>query len=120
MAEAVALAIPFKRPPRFNLAEHWKSSTAQFGQKQERYPATLALAPEAAASLSAWYPLSPAKKLPHGVKFPVGWAVFDVQFEGQSHAQFMVMGFGPRARVLAPAELRERVQADILAAASAD
>jgi predicted DNA-binding transcriptional regulator YafY len=40
-----------------------------------------------------------------------------VDFDGFEEAQFVVMGYGPKARVLAPKELRERVNADIVAAA---
>ena len=118
MSKAVALAMPFQRPANFNLAGYWKASTEQLGLKRERYVATLALARDAAASLSGWCQLTPAKQVPRGVEFPIGWVVLDVEFEGLSHAQFMTLGFGPRALVLGPEELRERVRADLADAAA--
>jgi predicted DNA-binding transcriptional regulator YafY len=118
MTKAVALALGFKRPANFNLAAYWKGSTAELDRKREHYVATLALAGEAAASLSGWHRLSPPKDVRHGVEFPDGWAIVDVEFESFAQAQFIALGFGPRADVLAPVELRKRVRADIAAAAA--
>jgi predicted DNA-binding transcriptional regulator YafY len=117
MSKPVALAMPFKRPAKFDLAAYWKRSTAELGRQWERYPATLALAPEAVSSLRGWYQLSPAAAELHSPELPPGWVVFDVVFERLSLAQFVALGLGPRARVLAPVELRELVSADIAAAA---
>jgi predicted DNA-binding transcriptional regulator YafY len=117
MAKAVALAIQFKRPAKFDLAAYWKSSTAELGRQWERYTATLALAPEAEASLKGWCQLSPAQDGTRGVELPAGWTAYDVVFQNASEAQFVALGFGPRALVLAPEELRERVMADTAAAA---
>ena len=118
MAKAVALAMKFKRPAKFNLAAYWKSSTAALSQSRERYVATLALAPEALASLGGWYQLSPVEDSEWGIELTAGWPVFQVDFESASHAQFMALGFGPRARVLAPEELRRQVSDDVAAAAA--
>jgi predicted DNA-binding transcriptional regulator YafY len=119
MSRAVALAMKFKRPAKFNLAAYWRSSTAALSQSRERYSATLALAPEAVASLSAWYQLSPVEDSEWESDKTAGWPVFQVNFESFSHAQFMALGYGPRARVLAPEELRLQVRDDIAAAAAA-
>ena len=118
MSKAVVLAMGFKRPAGFNLGAHWKASTEQLGQQWERYVATLALAPEAAASLGRGSKLQPAKAVPGRAEFPAGWVVVDVEFEGLAQAQFVALGFGPRAEVLAPEELRSRVRTDIAAAAN--
>jgi len=107
----------FKRPAKFNLAAYWKGSTTELGRQWERYSATLALAPEAERSLRGWCRLSPAGVGRWGNDVPAGWAAFDVEFESRSEAQFVALGFGPRALVLAPEELRMCVRADIAAAA---
>ena len=117
MSKAVALAMTFKRPAKFNLAAYWKGSTTELGRQWERYSATLALAPEAERSLRGWCRLSPAGVGRWGNDVPAGWAAFDVEFESRSEAQFVALGFGPRALVLAPEELRMCVRADIAAAA---
>jgi predicted DNA-binding transcriptional regulator YafY len=117
MTEVTVLAMPFTRPAGFGLAGYWKASTAQLGRERGRYAATLALAADAAAALSGWYQVAPAKEVPRGAQFPGGWVVLDVEFEGMSQALFMAMGFGARAKVVAPDELRERVRADLAEAA---
>ena len=45
-------------------------ATAELSKSRERYAATLALAPEAAASLSGWCQLSPAGHVPRGKAIP--------------------------------------------------
>ncbi len=113
MSEAVALAIPFKRPGSFNLAAYWKSSTAQFGEQRVRFAAMLALTADAAKMLSGWCQVSPAKEAPSSVEIPSGWIVLDVAFEGVSEALFVTLGFGARVCVLGPEELRERVRDEL-------
>jgi len=116
MSRAVALAIAFKRPARFDLAAYWKGSTEELNRRREPYPVTLALAPEAVASLRGWCPLSPANDGAHPA-LPDGFSAYYVAFESASTAQFVSLGLGPRAIVLAPDDLRERVLADAQAAA---
>jgi len=53
----------------------------------------------------------------HSAQLPAGWVAFDILFERLSLAQFVALGLGPRARVLAPEELRDLVSADLAAAA---
>lgn len=118
MSKAIALAITFKRPAKFDLAAYWRRSTAELGQRWERYSATLALAPEAEKSLQDWCGLSPADER-RASEVPDGWAAFEVVFESRSQAQYVALGFGPQVLVLAPDELREKVRADITAAAKA-
>jgi predicted DNA-binding transcriptional regulator YafY len=118
MSGAVALAMPCKRPADFNLAAYWKSSTAQLDQQRAPCTATLALAPQAVASLGGWLHRSPATSVPHGFEPPATWVVLDVEFESLSHAHFVALGFGPRVLVLAPVELRSRVMADLVDAAT--
>ncbi|HEY4380686.1 MAG TPA: YafY family protein [Acidobacteriaceae bacterium] len=116
MAKAVALAITFKRPAKFNLATYWKTSTSELSAQRGQYVATLALAPEAAASLRRWSPLSPAEGVQRGRELPADWVIHRVDFDSRSEAHFCVLGFGPRVEVLSPDDLREQVQADVAAA----
>jgi predicted DNA-binding transcriptional regulator YafY len=117
MSQAVALAMTFERPPKFNLAAYWKGSTAELERQWERYTATLAVAPEAVKSLRGWYRSSPAAG-GREQEIPTGWTVLDVVFESRSQAHFAAMGYAPRALVLAPEELRRQVREDIVAAAN--
>lgn len=115
MSEVVALAIPFKRQAKFNLAEYWNASTARLAQTRESCVAMLGLAPEAVKSLNGWCQLTPANS---AEELPGGWAAFEVGFESLSQAQFVALGLGSKACVLAPDELRRKVGEEILAAAS--
>jgi predicted DNA-binding transcriptional regulator YafY len=110
IAEAVALAMPFKRPANFDLGAHWKASTAELDRQRGRYAATLVLAADAAASISKWCRVAPAKEK---VEVLEGWVALDVEFDGLSDALFLVLGFGSRVRVVGPEELRERVRSEI-------
>jgi predicted DNA-binding transcriptional regulator YafY len=112
ITNAVALTVPFERPANFDLARYWKTSTARLDQRRQSYAATLAMTPEAAASLRQWSPVAPSHEAPPPSQIPSDWIVFDVTFESFSHALFFALGFGPRTYVLSPAELRERVHTD--------
>lgn len=109
--EAALIDAPSVRPPDFDLAAHWKASTAQFMESRHRYHATLRLDPNAAARLKTWRMCSPvqAGELPDAS----GWMTLRVQFEDEEQARFIVLGFGPAADVIDPASLRDRVAADV-------
>jgi len=117
MSDVVALAIPFKRMAKFNLAEYWNASTAQLAQARESCVATLGLAPEAVKSLSGWCQLTAASGIREDT-LPESWAAFHVGFESSSQAQFVALGLGSKACVMAPDELRRKVEEEILALAS--
>jgi predicted DNA-binding transcriptional regulator YafY len=117
MSKVVVLAMTFKRPGKFNLAAYWNASTAQLDRQREPCVATLALAPETVKSLNGWCKLRPAKDDFSGTKVPEGWVIRDVEFESAGMAKFVALGYGSKAQVLAPEELRLRVSADRLAAA---
>lgn len=116
MQNAVVLAVTFERPAHFDLAAHWKSATAQLQQKRGQVQATLALAPDAAASLSRWCRVLPAQP-PQGIPaLPDDWTVLQVFFESTEEALFLALGLGARVHVLAPATLQDRVRQQMLAA----
>jgi predicted DNA-binding transcriptional regulator YafY len=101
---------PCERPHDFDLAAYWKSSTAQF-RERPRYNAILRLEPRTAETVKTWGCFSNvADRQDAG---PEGWITMHAQFEDEEHACFIVLGLGPRADVLEPAKLRERVAADI-------
>jgi predicted DNA-binding transcriptional regulator YafY len=116
MSKVVALAVTFKRPANFDLAAHWNASTAELNRQRTAFGATLAMSEEAVRSLRGWCPLAAADDRWPEMKISNGWRIFDVQFESASMAQFVALGLGPRARVLAPEALRVSVQKDLAAA----
>jgi predicted DNA-binding transcriptional regulator YafY len=113
MRDAVALALGFKRPARFNLAAHWKTSTAAFREQQHSMTATLALGPEAVKILKGWHRMVPVAKHPAARVLPEGWAVFDVEFDSVRYARFMVLGLGSGAKTLGPEELAREIASEV-------
>jgi predicted DNA-binding transcriptional regulator YafY len=98
-----------ERPPDFDLAEHWKASSAEF-RNRPRYDATLRLEPRTAEIMKTWGCFSPVETTSDVEE---GWITMRAQFEDEDHACFIVLGLGPRAEVLEPVKLRDRVAADV-------
>jgi predicted DNA-binding transcriptional regulator YafY len=101
------------RPPGFNLATHWKTSTEQLREGRGRYFATLRVEPKAAERLSMWR--FSTKNTTNPPRDADGWITRELEFDDEDQACFVVLGFGPRAEVVGPTQLRERVERDILA-----
>ena len=108
--EATLLDQPCERPPDFDLPAYWKSSTAQF-RARPRYNALLRLEPRIAETMKTWGCFSNVATGQDSD--PEGWITVRAQFDDEDHACFIVLGLGPRADVLEPEALRERVAADI-------
>lgn len=115
MQTVTLLATSFERPAKFNLGSYWKESTEQLQQVRQSYEVTLLLDPQATRSISRWMDAVPAES--GAEKIPEGWAALRVGFENEEQARFVTLGFGPRAKVLKPNQLRERVLADARAIA---
>jgi predicted DNA-binding transcriptional regulator YafY len=112
--DAVLLATASVRPAGFDLVAHWKSSTDQLRESRRRYVATLRVEPRAAERLAMWRCTAPKEPVSRS---PVdGWVTREVEFDDEDQACFAALGFGPRAEVLAPKSLRDRVLSDIAAA----
>lgn len=109
MAELTSLAIPFERPAHFDLASYWKKSTEELEQQRRSYEAILTVDARTAQSITEWWTAWAVEDPPSA---PAGWLTFRVRFESEEQAQFVARGLGARARVAAPAALRERILAD--------
>jgi predicted DNA-binding transcriptional regulator YafY len=112
MREVTVLATGFKRPKRFDLADHWKKSMSELEGKRRGYAAVLAVKEGAAKWLRGWLRATPSDDADATVPGD-GWTAMRVEFEDLGQARFMVMGLGARARVIKPVELREAVAAEI-------
>jgi predicted DNA-binding transcriptional regulator YafY len=104
--KATILDVPVQRPHGFDLAAHWKSSTEKFRESRPRYKITIRLEPRAAEDFMIW---RRAKRV--GAPDTDGWVTLNAEFDDEEHACFMVQGLGPRAEVIEPQSLRERVVA---------
>ena len=118
MRDAVALAVKFDRPARFDLAAHWKRSTADLFESRERFVATLALSADAAAIVRRWCAVTPAKHPARNTRVAADSAIYEVEFESRTQARFVVLGLGSKAIALAPPWLREEVASQTADAAA--
>lgn len=110
--QPVILDDPFERPDGFDLATYWAASTAQFTGALH-YTARLRFEPAAAASIRHW-----CRVLPEDGPTPAdptGRVTLTVDFDGENHATFVVLGLGARVEVMEPTALRERVKAEVAA-----
>ncbi len=110
MENIAVLAVGFKRPARFDLAAHWKKSTAELGQKMRGYVVVLVMTREAAERMRGWIAMSEMKNA-RGAK--ENEVVVRAEFSDEREARFMVLGFGSRARVVEPEDLREWVTQEV-------
>jgi predicted DNA-binding transcriptional regulator YafY len=113
--QATLLDAPSVRPPDFDLAAYWKSSTAEFMASRKRYRATLRLAPTATEKMKAWH-MCAAETTDDPVDSE-GWTTLGAHFEDEDQALFIVLGFGALASVVQPESLRLRVHAEVAAMA---
>src|SRR5205814_9704731 len=102
MKRVTVLAAGFERPARFDLVEHWRSSTAELDRKRASYRAVLSLTTEAAGRLQAWCVTRPAAESAAHRRAGAGRAVLQVDFDNESQAKFIVLGMGSAVRVLEP------------------
>jgi predicted DNA-binding transcriptional regulator YafY len=114
MRAATPLAQTFERPANFKLSAYWETSTAAFQDARTRFDAIVAVDPQAARSLRSWCSTS-THEYALTQNLPETWETLQIRFESEEHARFLVLGFGPRIRVLEPATLREKIHAEATA-----
>ncbi len=114
MQSVTPLAATFERPQNFKLAVYWETSTRQLQEQRKFFDAIIAADLKAAQSLRNWCVTSPFKGK-RSKSIPREWQMLHVRFEDPEQARFIVLGFGPRARVLEPAHLREQIVAEATA-----
>jgi len=107
---AVMLDKPCKRPPHFDLAEHWRESTEKFREGWQKIEVTLRLDAKTAASMKRWITMEVIERSD-------GWETARIRFDHPDEAAFVVLGMGKGTEVLEPESLRKRVAEEILAMA---
>ena len=108
--DARLLDEPSERPPDFDLAEFWKTSTRQFLEGLPRYETVLRLEARTAASLKSWRPPGAVKE--REGPDAEGRVTLQVNFDSEDEARFMVLGMGARVEVIEPEGLRAFVAAE--------
>ena len=101
-----------ERPPDFDLAAYWKSSSERFSEALPRYDALVRAEPRTAG----WVQMSrpPWSVQVDDARGPDvdGWVTLRLRFDSEEEACSVVLGLGPRVDVIEPANLRERVLAE--------
>ncbi len=116
---ATALDEPATRPPDFDLATFWESSSREFVQRLPQYMVVVRAAPEL---VSRW---STGER---NLTFTLldmedhddtdGWSRVSLQLETLDSACQYLLGLGPLVEVLEPPELRHRLLAQVQATAA--
>ncbi len=107
MQSVEVLPEPFERPVDFDLREFWEASKVSLEQGLPRYPVTLRVQEQTAATLPGglrWARLECVD--PAGSD---GWCRVSILFESRDEALSSILGFGDRLEVLSPDDLREAV-----------
>jgi predicted DNA-binding transcriptional regulator YafY len=110
--EAKLLDEACERPSGFDLAAAWKASTTEFSEGRSTYDATLRVEVGAAEWIKMWQMATVLGEAD-------GWVTMRVKFHHENEAAFVALGLGRRVQVVAPAKLRDRVRAEVLAMAAA-
>jgi len=97
----------FARPAGFDLREFWEASKVSLEQGLPRYPVTLRVREQTAATLPGGLRWARLEGIDPAA--PDGWCRVRILFETHEDACASVLGFGDRAEVLAPGELRDAV-----------
>jgi predicted DNA-binding transcriptional regulator YafY len=105
--DAVALDQRCQRPPRFDLADYWERSSAEFQANLPRYLATLRFSPDEANHIGSVsiYAQVEQEDAPDGE----GSVTRVMRFDSERAACAFVLGFAGKVEVLQPQALRERV-----------
>lgn len=102
----------FERDETFDMVAYWAEWCVQFEQSLPRYPVRLRFSEEAFTVLPTIYGDEILARIERkGEPDSSGWVEVEMIFQTQEAACSYVLGFGEMARVLEPAELRERVLA---------
>lgn len=107
MAAVTVLANRFERPAGFDLAAHWKESTAKLGELRGQFEVGLCVTVGAARRLREWGMTRQYDGEAEGM--PEGWVQVTASFDNEGEALFFVLGLGTRARVVGPDPFRKRV-----------
>lgn len=111
---ADVLDTPVARPPGFDLGQYWSQSQVRYAEERRRVKVVLRVEPQTAKTLRYHQQVTEVPSAESGD----GWVTVIVHFEAEEEAVFVVNGLGPRAEVLEPATLRQRVLNDASAVVS--
>ena len=116
MQRVTVLAVRFERPARFDLAAHWRTSTAELDRKRAGFHTVLALTADSARRIQTWCVTRPATG-EHEKRAGKERVALEVNFDDENQARFFILGLGSSLRVLEPEPLRAWIEAEAKAMA---
>jgi predicted DNA-binding transcriptional regulator YafY len=119
MRRVTVLAVGFERPARFDLEEHWKTSTTELNRKRSGYRVILSLTEDAARRVQTWCVTKAVDAGSASRKTQAGRVMLQVDFDNDREGRFIVLGLGSAVRVLEPESLRQWVEGEARAVADA-
>jgi predicted DNA-binding transcriptional regulator YafY len=100
----------FERPPGFDLASHWTSQTARFETDLRPEIASIMASQIGLKRLSALGAYAAQAVKQANQADPHGWSELKLPYETIEQASLALLGVGPEIKVIAPLELRQRIQ----------
>ncbi|MDR7275828.1 helix-turn-helix transcriptional regulator [Catenuloplanes atrovinosus] len=110
------LETPVRRPARFDLAASWADARADLERERTAVEVTLRVAGHALSRLRECLPVHGHDRLPAGTA--AARVEVTVPFESLEWAVSALLGLGAAVEVLAPADLRARIAAEVRGAAA--
>jgi predicted DNA-binding transcriptional regulator YafY len=105
--EAIITDQPCARPETFDLAAHWKQSSAQFRESFPHYPVTARVRADVFPRLS--YLSRFMRVIQTDAPDADGWIKAVMDFQVIENACVCLLGFGAQVEILEPRELRELI-----------
>ncbi|WP_322025457.1 YafY family protein [Burkholderia sp. BCC1977] len=107
----------FRRPARFDLAQHWRDAMSRYEAELYRLSAHVAVS----ARGESWLVNGRVKVMAvlenaRGAVVPSGWKQFSIPIESIEHGARKMLGFGAELKVLGPPELVDKLREEIEAA----
>ena len=100
----------FKRPARFDLAQHWEASAREFEARLLTGRAIIRISPEGRRLLRDNYPAAElAVAAKHAKAQPQGWVKAEIPVEDVSQSARQLLRLGAEVEVLGPPALRKAV-----------
>jgi predicted DNA-binding transcriptional regulator YafY len=99
---------PARRPDGFDLAEYWHRSAAEFKASLPRYEAVVRVAPDVMTWMT--WTARYARVLGRGEPDAEGWVELSLQFQVEEEAITFALSMGPRAELLSPPDLRDKLR----------
>ncbi len=104
----------FKRPVRFNLAEHWQASTQRFEAELYKHSARIMASPRAQTWLAnGRVKVVASPDVVSSTSLPTDWRTFLLPIESVDHGVRQLLGLGAEVRVIEPPTLKAALQQEL-------